>query len=46
MPVHLADDLGDVLGVDLLLEERRASRRPRPRLGLGAAARSSSGISP
>ena len=36
MPVHAADDLGDVVGVDLLLEQRaRALERGERRLLLG-----------
>ena len=46
MPVQRADDLGDVLGVDLVLEELAAGLRlVVARLG-SASCVSSSGISP
>ena len=38
MPVHSRDDLGDVLVVDLLLEEARSLRRRSARLGVGERA--------
>ena len=46
MPVQLRDDLGDVVGVDLLLEEDRRAGRASTATSRSASCCSSSGMIP